>query len=76
MKGPTVPIVQEAGWAPEPVWTQRLLEKSFASAGDRTPILAINNTIKSIHNIAFLAYDFSLSECSFSERFPLIFHYS
>jgi len=31
-KGPTVPIVQEAGWAPEPVWTQRLEEKSFASA--------------------------------------------
>jgi hypothetical protein len=28
-KVPTVPIVQEAGWAPEPVWTQRLDEKSF-----------------------------------------------
>jgi hypothetical protein len=26
-KGPLVPIVQEAGWAPEPVWTQRLEEK-------------------------------------------------
>jgi hypothetical protein len=23
-KGTPVPIVQEAGWAPEPVWTQRL----------------------------------------------------
>jgi hypothetical protein len=33
-KGPPVPIVQEAGWAPEPVWTQRLEEKFFASAGD------------------------------------------
>jgi hypothetical protein len=22
-KGPPVPIVQKAGWAPEPVWTQR-----------------------------------------------------
>jgi hypothetical protein len=33
-----VPIVQEAGWTPEPVWTQRIEEKSFASAGDRTPI--------------------------------------
>jgi hypothetical protein len=33
-KGPPVPIVQEAGWAPEPVWTQRLEEKS--SAGDLT----------------------------------------
>jgi hypothetical protein len=35
-KGPPVPTVQEAGWAPEPVWTQRLEEKSFASAGNRT----------------------------------------
>jgi hypothetical protein len=32
-KGPTVPIVKEAGWAPEPVWTQRLEEKSFAPVG-------------------------------------------
>jgi hypothetical protein len=37
-KGPPVPIVQEARWAPEPVWTQRLEEKFFATAGDRTPI--------------------------------------
>jgi hypothetical protein len=35
-KGPPVPIVQEVGWAPEPVWTQRLEEKSFAPAGNRT----------------------------------------
>jgi hypothetical protein len=28
-----VPIVQESGWAPEPVWTQRLDEKSFAPPG-------------------------------------------
>jgi hypothetical protein len=26
-KAPPVPTVQEAGWAPEPVWTQRLEEK-------------------------------------------------
>jgi hypothetical protein len=31
-----VPIVQEVGWAPEPVWTQRLEERSFASVVDRT----------------------------------------
>jgi hypothetical protein len=37
-KGPPVPIVQDAGWAPEPAWTQRLQEKPFASAGDRTSI--------------------------------------
>jgi hypothetical protein len=34
-KDPPVPIVQEAGLAPELVWTQRLEEKSSASVGDR-----------------------------------------
>jgi len=38
-KGPPVPIVQEAGWATELVCTQRLEEKSFASAGDQTPVV-------------------------------------
>jgi hypothetical protein len=33
-----IPIAQKAGWAPEPVWTQGLEEKSFALAGDRTSI--------------------------------------
>jgi hypothetical protein len=28
-EGPPVLIGQEAGWAPEPVWIQRLEEKSF-----------------------------------------------
>jgi hypothetical protein len=28
-KDPPVPIVPEAGWVPEPEWTQRLEEKSF-----------------------------------------------
>jgi hypothetical protein len=36
---PPVPTGQEAGWAPEPVWTQRLEEKSSASVGDRTPVV-------------------------------------
>jgi hypothetical protein len=33
-KGPPVPIGQEAGWAPEPVCTLRLAEKSSAFTGD------------------------------------------
>jgi hypothetical protein len=37
-KGTPVPIVQETGWALEPVWTKRLEEKSFTPAVDRTPI--------------------------------------
>jgi len=32
----TVLTVQEAGWGPEPVWTQTLEEKFFASVGERT----------------------------------------
>jgi hypothetical protein len=40
-KGPLVPIVQEAGWAPEPVWTQRIEEKSFVPAGDRTVVQSV-----------------------------------
>jgi hypothetical protein len=38
-KGPPVHIVQDAGWASELVWTQRIEEKSFAPAGDRTPVV-------------------------------------
>jgi hypothetical protein len=34
-----IPIVQEAGWTPEPVRTQRLEEKSFVSGGYRTMIV-------------------------------------
>jgi hypothetical protein len=37
-KGPPVPSGSEAGWAPEPVWTQRLRENTFPFAGDRTAI--------------------------------------
>jgi hypothetical protein len=33
-KDKPVPNGYEAGWASELVWTQRLDEKSFASAGD------------------------------------------
>jgi hypothetical protein len=32
-KGPSVPIEQEAGWAPEPVWTQRLEGNPFPLPG-------------------------------------------
>jgi hypothetical protein len=38
-KAPPVPIVQEAGWAPDPVWTQRLEETLFAPAEDWTPVV-------------------------------------
>jgi hypothetical protein len=38
-KGPPVPVGQEAGWAPEPIWTQKLEEKSSAFVGYRTPVV-------------------------------------
>jgi hypothetical protein len=34
-----VPTGQEAGWAPEPVWTQSLEEKSFAPPGVRRSVV-------------------------------------
>jgi hypothetical protein len=37
-KGPLVPIGQEAGWASEPVWIQRLEGKSYAPVGVQTSI--------------------------------------
>jgi hypothetical protein len=36
-KGSPVPTGQEAGWAPEQFWTQRLEEFSFVSAGIELP---------------------------------------
>jgi hypothetical protein len=38
-KGPPVPIIQEAGWSPEPVWTRWLEEKFSVFVGDRTPVV-------------------------------------
>jgi hypothetical protein len=38
-KGPPVPVGQEAGWAPDPVWTQRLEKDSLACSGDRTSVV-------------------------------------
>jgi hypothetical protein len=52
-KEPPVPIVQEAGRAPEPVWTQRLEEKSSASVGDRTP--AVQSVVKTLYWLGYPA---------------------
>jgi hypothetical protein len=38
-KDPPIPTGQEAGWASELVWTQRLEEKSSVSVRDRTPVV-------------------------------------
>jgi hypothetical protein len=44
-KGPSVHIGQEAGWALEPVWTERLEEKSLASARDRIITLTFGENL-------------------------------
>jgi hypothetical protein len=38
-KGPLVPIVQKAGWAPEPVWTQRIEKKILCPRWGSNPDL-------------------------------------
>jgi hypothetical protein len=38
-KGPSLPIGQDVGRASELVWTMRLEDKYFASAGDRSPVV-------------------------------------
>jgi hypothetical protein len=50
---PPVPIVQEAGWAPEPVRTQGLEEKSSASVGGQTP--AVQSVVRRYTDWATLA---------------------
>jgi hypothetical protein len=44
-KGPSLPIWQEAGWASEPVWTQRLEEKSsaFVAIQHRSPVRPVRS---------------------------------
>jgi hypothetical protein len=44
-KGSTVPTVQEVGWAPEPVWTQKLEKKSLASAGDQISMARVVQSV-------------------------------
>jgi hypothetical protein len=59
-KEPPVPIVQEAWWAPEPVWTQRLEEKPSVSVGDRTP--AVQSSVRHCTDWATPAFAVYLNE--------------
>jgi hypothetical protein len=43
-KGTPVPSLQEAGWAPEQIWAERLEEIYLAPAGNRTSIARIKLT--------------------------------
>jgi hypothetical protein len=57
-KEPPVPFVQEAGWAPEPVWKQRLQKKTSASVRDRTP--AVQSVVRHYTDWATPAHDSSM----------------
>jgi hypothetical protein len=76
-----VPIVQEAGWAPEPVWTQRLEEKSSASDGDRTSItsrlvaFSLTNSKSSAHKLSDKLSDLKLSLSHKMEALPFSLEY-
>jgi hypothetical protein len=60
-KEPPVPIVQEAGWAPEPVWMQKLEEKSSVSVGDRTP------AVQSVVRLSYAALEKSIRMAKFKK---------
>jgi hypothetical protein len=45
-KEPLEPTVQKAGWAPEPVWMQRLEEKFSAPVRDQTPAIFMYKILK------------------------------
>jgi hypothetical protein len=62
-----VPTVQEAGWAPGPVWTQGLEEKSSASDGDRTPV------VQSVVRYYWLSYPgFTVCLCRNKKSWPTL----
>jgi hypothetical protein len=63
-RGPPVPILQEAGWAPEPVWTKRLEEKSFRLCrGSNLDRPAVQSVARHYTDLSYLG---SVEVCSYS----------
>jgi hypothetical protein len=53
-KGPPKPIGQEAGWAPEPVWTQKLEEKSFCLCrGSNLDRPVVQSVVKTLYWLSY-----------------------
>jgi hypothetical protein len=53
-KGPPVPIGQEGGWAPEPVWTQRIVAKAHGNSAESRTVVYSNVTQPPDTQSAFL----------------------
>jgi hypothetical protein len=68
-KGPQLPIVQEAGWASELVWTQKLEEKSFASPGSNPGRPACSQTPCWLELPQFLSFGIVLRKLKLEENF-------
>lgn len=66
-----VPIGEDAGWASELVLTQGLEEKSFAPAGDQTPV--VQSIVRHHTDSAMLA---DLSVCTSNFNLNLESYYS
>jgi hypothetical protein len=77
-KGPPVPIVQESGWAPEPVWTQRIEEKILSPLPGMEPRspgrLARSHTLGSL--LCFRELPFQINVlCASHSKFKLVLPY-
>jgi hypothetical protein len=63
---------QEAGWAPESVWMQRLEEKSFAPAWDRTlvvqPVVRHHTHWATLAPLSLLVQPLLTVTCNISEK--------
>jgi hypothetical protein len=78
-KRPPVPIGQEAGWALEPVWTQRIDEKSSASVLSEFPTKILYAFLISVIQATCPTHLFLQASRRFliklsDERCALIFH--
>jgi hypothetical protein len=77
-EGPPVPIVQEAGWALEPIWTQRLEEKSFCLGRRSNPDLPVFQSVARLYTewatrlttIIYASIYFPVSKCYEFYYFP------
>jgi hypothetical protein len=75
-KGPPVTIVQEGGWALEPVWTQRLQEKSFhLCQGSNLDCPVVQSVARHYsdwaNRLIFMAVEVIISVCCFALPFPV-----